>query len=144
MAVGGDVELTMKLDPKSNTEVGVNAVEIHVTFDHTKLQLNSITKSNSFGTVFQDAIIDNNLGIASIVLITPSQPDIKAIADIGSFSFHAIATGVSSVIITNDSNAALNDGKGTMIVANMVSSTITVDNSVDNIAPNAPSNLIVK
>jgi len=130
VAVGSDFNLVARVDPGSNTVQGINVVELHITFNPAVLQLSSITKSSAFGTVFQAAAIDNNAGTGSIVLMTPAQPDITATADIATFAFHAQAAGTNSpVVFTVASNAAVNDGNGTMVVGTRTGATVTATGS---------------
>jgi hypothetical protein len=139
--VGADFNLVARVNPGSNTVQGINAIELHVTFDPAVLQLSSITKSSAFGTIFQAAAIDNNAGTGSIILMTPAQPDITATADIATFAFHTQAAGINSpVAFTAASDAAVNDGNGTLVVGTRTGATVTIGNVGPDISPPTRSN----
>ena len=141
VSAGSDFTLVARINPGSNTSVGVNAVQLDVTFDPVNLQLSDIQKSDAFGTVFRSASINNSVGTASIVLITPSQPDITSTADIATFNFHAQAAGSSSVSFATSSNAAVNDDKGTLVVGTRTSASVMVTSSSDLTPPSYPPGL---
>lgn len=141
VSAGSDFALVARIDPGSNTSVGINAVQLDVTFDPTKLQLSDIQKSDAFGTIFKVASINNNAGTASIVLITPSQPDITSTSDVATFNFHAQAAGSSAVSFAASSDAAVNDDKGTLVVGTRTSASVTVTTSSDITPPSYPPGL---
>lgn len=141
VSAGSDFALVARIDPGSNTSIGINAVQLDVTFDPARLQLDSIQKSDTFGTVFRSALINNSAGTASIVLITPSQPDITSTADVATFNFHAQSAGSSSVSFATSSDAAVNDDKGTLVVGTRTAAAVTVTTSSDITPPSHPLGL---
>jgi len=141
VSAGSDFALVARVDPGSNTSIGINAVQLDVTFDPAQLQLDSIQKSDTFGTIFRSALINNSAGTASIVLITPSQPDITSTSDVATFNFHAQTAGSSSVSFATSSDAAVNDDKGTLVVGTRTAAAVTVTTSSDITPPSYPLGL---
>ncbi len=55
----------LKINPTTNQ---VTAVEVYLTFDKDKLNINSITNASTFAKVLKGAVIDNTQGTASFIL----------------------------------------------------------------------------
>lgn len=113
-----DTEFALKalIEPKGKK---VSASELHVIFDPKILKLESIVPSDEFSLVLAESQIDNNKGIASIVLGVPlEKPPVDSISPIATFNFQTLSvTGQTKVSFTDKSGAA---AEGTM--SNIISS----------------------
>jgi len=121
---GEDFDLVAQVNPGSNTVQGVNAVQLDVTFDHTVLQLSSITAVSPF-TILGSATINNTTGAASVALYIPGD-EVTVTSDVATLDFHAEAAGTSSVAFALTADAAVNDGNGTLVVGTRTPATVTV------------------
>jgi len=133
VAAGSDQSLVASVDPGSNTVDGVNAVELHITFDYTVLQVNSITVNSTAFTQLSAPTYDNGVGTATVVVFTTTP--VVAATNVATISFHAVSAATSSpVVFTTASNAAVDDGSGTPVVSTRTPAAITVTGS-DIVAP---------
>lgn len=101
------------IDPRGKK---ISAVELHIIFNSKILKLESIDSLEIFPVVLSSEKIDNEKGIASIVVAVPidkvSPVDISSIAR---FNFNAINNGVSEVVFSNESVAAAEGDAGNVI-----------------------------
>jgi hypothetical protein len=83
----------------------VSGVEMYLSFDHTKLQLNSAVVNSSAFLYELTNTIDNNAGVAHIVTgvkLSPLTPVILT-ATFVTLNFQVIGTGQSDITINNNS-----------------------------------------
>jgi hypothetical protein len=128
--------LDAKINPGTNQ---ITAVELHVTYDVSKFQVNSITQSSAFSMPLQAAVYDNNNGTASIMvgvpLNNPPTP-VKTDSSVATFSFRAIGDGGTSAISFASSTqaSALNETVDVITTRNPSQITITKKYSNDDFA----------
>jgi hypothetical protein len=100
----GTFSLDAKINPGTNQ---IAAVELHISFDQTKVRLNSISPSALFYDVLTPASIDNATGNASITLGTGSGTTyVTSLTTMATFSFTAIGNGTANVNFLNTTLAA--------------------------------------
>ncbi|MFA4817207.1 MAG: cohesin domain-containing protein [Parcubacteria group bacterium] len=134
MNVNQSLNLDAKVNPGNNQ---VTAVELHVTFDNSKLRLDSITpNSTAFPNVLQAAVLGNANGTASIIVgvaaTSPLSPVIST-ATIATFSFHSLATGDNSAVaFTSGSQAAAVGEDGDVLTARTPASVTITGVTYDN------------
>jgi len=122
--VGQTVELDARITPGTNL---VNSVELHFTFDQTKLQLDSITPSATFSLVLISASINNTNGTASIALGVPlSDPAITADASMATLSFTSLATVTDSPVTYTGASIAAAEGEGGNVIQSLVPAAVTI------------------
>ncbi|MFA5962201.1 MAG: hypothetical protein WC848_05960 [Parcubacteria group bacterium] len=140
VAAGADFNLVASVDPNSNDgsegNPGINAVELHITFDETVLQINTngiTVNTTAFSSLEGYPTFDNVAGTATVVVYT-STPEIIP-TDVATISFHAVSAATSSpVVFTTASNAAVNDGNGTQVVSTRTPAAVTITGT-DGVAP---------
>lgn len=137
--VGQTFSIDSTVSPGSDQ---ITAIEIHVTFDPTVLQLNSITPSSNFSQTLQKAIIDNSAGTGSIIVgVSAGQPvvPIIAVSNAAVFDFATIAASAgTSVSYTSSTIAtALNSQTNVLKTLNPASVVIVAPT---NILPSSSSN----
>lgn len=125
-ALNSAFNLDAVINPGTNS---ISAVEVHVTFDHTKLHLNSITPnsvSGAFTDILQAAQIDNNAGTGSIILSTggSSTGYVTSITTMATFNFTVIASGSSTVGLAGTMAAA--QGESGDVITTRTGATVTV------------------
>jgi hypothetical protein len=106
--VNSNPQLTAMINPNSNQ---VTAVELHISFDQTKLRLDGIsTVGSAFSVILQTAQIDNENGKASIIMGVSASSPIQPVANVSKvadFNFQALSTSVNTaVLITSNSLVA--------------------------------------
>ena len=127
------------LTPTINT--GTNAVSIvalRITFDQTRVALDSITPSTTFGTAESATAISNTNGTASVDLsVGNANPSVTGTYAVATLNFHAIATGDASVAFTGaaGTTGAAADGETGDVIITRTGATVTVDAGTDTTAP---------
>jgi len=123
--VGQDFNLVARVNPGSNTEQGINAVQLDVTFDPTVMQLSKVTPVAPFMEM-SAPIIDSKKGTVLVdFFIGASQ--VTAVSDVATLSFHAKGAAVGATVdFSPKSDAAVNDGKGTMVTEARTGATVNI------------------
>lgn len=114
---GSNFSLTLKINPGTNR---VSAVELYLSFDKTRLQLNNLTASTAFPTVLKSATIDGTTGTASITLGSPPDSPVTTIAEVVTLDFSVksnASAGNAGVAVVNTSKAAAVGETGNVIVS---------------------------
>jgi hypothetical protein len=137
VAVAEDFNLVASVDPNSNDGTsgnpGVNAVELHITFDGSVLDINSITVNSPTFTQLSAPVYDNDAGTATVVVFTTTPVVVPT--DVATINFHAVSGATNSpVVFTSESDAAVNDGLGTLVVLTRTPAAVTITGS-DSVAP---------
>jgi hypothetical protein len=136
VTVGADFTLDARLDPGANQ---VTAVALRVTFDQTKLRLDSITPSAAFPLVLASAIISNTNGTASIdVAVNTGAPTVTVPSSVAVFAFHALATATDSPVAFTTASivAAHGEAGNALLTRTPAAVTVTV---ADTTAPTITS-----
>lgn len=122
--IGDSFNVDVTINPGTNQ---VSAVELHITFDHTVLNLDSVTASSAFSTVLQAAAIDNSAGTASVILGVPlSGPNVTTTSDVATLTFHGIAAGTNSLVTIANTTQAAADGETGDVITSRTGAQITV------------------
>ncbi len=122
--VGDDFDLVATVDPGTNA---VSAVEMHVTYDQTKLRLDSITASSTFSLSLAAAVINNTNGTASIAVGIPlDNPSVTTTTDVATFAFHALANATSSPVTFTTASLASADGESGNAIATRTPAAVTI------------------
>jgi len=130
VTVGSNFDLVATIDPGTNL---VRAVELHVTYDETKLTLNGITCSSVFSTQIADPVIPGD-GTAAAYCGSLSNP-VTATSAVATFSFTATAPASNLTVAFMEDSAAAADGEGENdAIATMTNATVTIT-GVDTTAP---------
>jgi hypothetical protein len=88
-------------DPKGKK---INAAELHITFDSKILKLENIVPSDVFSLVFSNADINNEKGVAAIILAIPlDKPSRDKTSPIATFNFQALSQGGSYISFSDKS-----------------------------------------
>ena len=125
VAVNDDFNLVATIDP--TTTNAVSSVELHITFDQTKLRLDSITPSSTFSLELQAANINNTNGTASIAVGVPlASPSVTTISSVATFAFHALATATNSPVDFTTASIAAADGESGNVIVTRTGATVTV------------------
>lgn len=120
-----------------------SAAELHISFDNTKLRLDSIMASTVFTQVLTAAAIDNTAGTGSIVVgippPAPSPTPAPGNLPVASFTFTALASSTTpvSVIFTTQTKAA-GIGETANILTGMTPATVTIGGS-GNVPTSTPT-----
>jgi len=135
VVAGENFTLTAMINPGSNQ---VSGAELHVTYDHTKFSLNSITAPSApanctntptFSVVLQSASINNTNGTASITIgvctATPPAPVVTT-TTVATFSFHALAATTALPIAFASSTFATAIGEAGDVISTRTPANITV------------------
>lgn len=117
----------------------INAIDLYVNFDNTKLSLLNATAGKSiFNISVATPDYDNNKGI-----VTMSGVNTKGIktskALVAELTFKVIGTGQASVSISDKTAVYLNDGYGSNTLVTKDTATYTLTNNAQIISLNAPS-----
>jgi hypothetical protein len=127
------------LTPTINTGANhVSIVALRITFDQTKLALDSITPSATFGTIEAAAAISNTNGTATEDLsVGNANPSVNGTFAVATLNFHAIATGSASVAFTGaaGTSGAAADGETGNVVIGTTPATVTVNVDLSDTAP---------
>ena len=121
--LGQDFNITARINPGTNN---VGAVELDITFDPTVLQLNNITKSDSFNITLSSPTINNITGRGSIDLGLLTNPPsyINTVSNIATFNFTTLKVATNSPIsFAESSNASAN---GEYVVLNRENTNIII------------------
>ena len=133
---GSTFNLAATINPGSNA---VSAVELHVTFDQTKLRLDSITAGASFSLELMAANINNTNGTAAIALGVPlGSPSMTTTSTVATFAFTALSTATNSPVAFATTSIAAADGESGNVITTRTSGTVTV-NAADATAPTGGS-----
>lgn len=125
--VGDDFVLTPTINTGTNA---VSIVALRITFDQTRLQLDSITPSTTFGTAESSTTISNTNGTASVDLsVGNANPSVTGTYAVATLNFSAIATGAASVAFTGTggTTGAAADGETGDVIITRTPSTVTVE-----------------
>ena len=123
---------------------GVNKVSIvalRITFDKTKLALDTITPSATFGTAESATTINNTTGIGIVDLsVGTANASVSGTFAVAALGFHSIATGSASVAFTGaaGTSGAAADSETGNVVMGTTPITVTV-NAVDTTPPTGGS-----
>ena len=112
VANGSDFSLTVRLDPGSHH---VNGVFLRTSFDHAKLNLDSINVSGSFPTFMAPTTISNSDGTARVDVGTSygAPPyNITSPMTFATFNFHAVGAGTSSPVAFTTGTQVMADDTG--------------------------------
>jgi hypothetical protein len=124
---GSAFSLDAMINPGTNR---VSAVELHITFDHTKLNIGSITPNTlAFPEILTAAQIDNNAGTALIVLGSGSSAYVTTTSAIATINFTAVASGTDNVSLSGTRAAASGEGS-TNVITSLTGSAVTVSDVV--------------
>lgn len=139
ISVGQQFTLDARINPATNA---VSAVELRVTFDRTKVRLDSIVPSAVFPLEIFPASINNTDGTASIVLGVPfADPSVIATSSVALFSFTSLSAGVGSSVAFTIASIAVADGEAGNVIVTRMPATVTVL-APDTTPPTAPGNPI--
>lgn len=143
---GDDFTLVATINPNANE---ITAAELHVSFDHSKFSLSSITAPDApadcsatptFSVPLQSATINNTNGTGSITLGVcmpgdgfPATP-VVTVTPVATFVFHAISGTSGPLPISFTGSIASAAGE----TENVVASTVPVDVKVDSPDVTAP------
>jgi hypothetical protein len=108
--LGQNFNITARINPGTNN---VGAVELDITFDPTVLQLNNITKSDSFNITLSSPTINNITGRGSIDLGLLTNPPsyINTVSNIATFNFTTLKVATNSPISFVESSDASANGE---------------------------------
>jgi len=130
---GANLPLAVMINPGTNA---ISAVALHITYDQTKLSLDSITPSATFSLVLLAASIDNTNGTASIDLGVPTtSPSATTTSIIATFNFHAIATGTNSPVDFTVASQAAADGEAGNVVFTRTGALVNIVTDPGDITP---------
>lgn len=122
--VGDDFNLVATINPGVNA---VSAVELHVTYDQTKLRLDSVTASATFSLSLATAVINNTNGTASIAMGVPlANPSVTTTTPVATFAFHALATATNSPVAFTTASLASADGESSNAIVTRTSALVTI------------------
>lgn len=124
---GGNFVLTPTINTGTNA---VSIVALRITFDQTRLQLDSITPSTTFGTAESSTAISNTNGTATVDLsVGNANPSVTGTYAVATLNFSAIATGAASVAFTGTggTTGAAADGETGDVIVTRTPSTVTVE-----------------
>lgn len=114
-SIGKDFNLIAKVNPGSNVEKGINAVQLDLNFDAKVLELSEVVAAEPFmqmGT----SNIDNNKGTLSATFFIGGA-QAKAVSDVARLKFHAKSANTPSVVsFSQTAQVAANDGNGSMVL----------------------------
>lgn len=111
----GTFSLDAKINPGTNQ---IAAVELHISFDQTKVRLDSISPSTLFYDVLTPSSIDNTTGKASIALGTGSGTTYAtSLSTMATLSFTTIGDGTANVNFLDTTLAADPNEEGNVITA---------------------------
>ena len=116
--------LKAMIDPKG---MKISASQLDITFDPKMLKLESIDPSEGFSLVLANSKIDNEKGMASVVLGVPlGKPSMDSVAHVATFNFQTLSTvGQTKVTFTNESGAAA-DGASNNVISSLEPATINI------------------
>lgn len=133
VTVNDDFNLVATIDPGTNA---VSAVELHVTFDQTKLRLDSITPSSAFSLELEAPSINNTNGTASIAVGVPlSSPSVTTVSAVATFAFHALAVGTNSPVTFTNASLASADGESGDVIVTRTPASVTISAGADTTPP---------
>jgi hypothetical protein len=122
---GGDFDLIANVNPGSNLEKGINAVQLDINFDPAVLELSKIESVAPFVQMGSPSIDNKNGTISATFFIGGSQ--VNKISSVATLSFHAKAANNDSLIsITSTSQATVNDGSGSMVLGGKGKAKVTI------------------
>ena len=122
--IGDDFNVEARIDPGTNA---VTAVELHFTFDETKLRLDSITESPAFSDILTPASIDNSSGTASIILgVGTGGTSVTGDELVATLGFHALDGITDSTVDYTSSSIAAAEGESGNVVTTRNSATVMV------------------
>lgn len=131
--VGSGFSMAAVLNPGTNA---VNAIELHITFDPTRLRLDGVTPGTAFPLELQAPRIDNMSGTASISLGAPlSSPSVTMTSTVATFAFTALSAGTDSPVTFTAASAAAADGELSDVVLTRIPGTVTVNLGADATPP---------
>jgi hypothetical protein len=120
----GTFSLDAKINPGTNQ---IAAVELHISFDQTKVRLDSISPSTLFYDVLTPSAINNTAGNASITLGTGSGTTYAtSLATMATFSFTTIGNGTANVNFL-DTTLAADPNEGENVITAKSGAVITVN-----------------
>ena len=121
---GQGFSLDAMINPGTNS---VSAVTLHITYDQTKIALDSITPSSTFSLVLLASSINNTNGTASMDLGIPTtSPSVATTSPVATFAFHAIAPGVAQPIVFTTASMAAADGETGNVITTRTGASVTV------------------
>jgi len=126
VANGSNFTLTPTITTGGNH---VSIVALRITFDRTRIALDSITPSSTFASIESAAVINNTNGTASIDLsVGNANPSVTGTYSVATLNFHAIATGSASAAFTGaaGTSGAAADGETGNVVISTTPATVTV------------------
>jgi hypothetical protein len=127
VAVGKDFDLIAQVNPGSNADKGVNAVQLDMTFDPAILQLSGVKEIAPFAQM-GTAKIDNEKGTLSMVLFIGAS-GATSTSDLATLSFQAKNPSESSAIsFASTAEVAINDGNGSMVLGTKKGATVVISN----------------
>ncbi|MEI7890706.1 MAG: cohesin domain-containing protein [bacterium] len=113
--VGKDFNLVAKIDPGSNVEKGINAVQLDFDFDGSKLEFFGATAMEPFAQM-GSSVVDNQRGIVSMTFFIGGS-QLKNVSDVAKLSFRAkLASDETVIAFSQTAQAAANDGSGSMVL----------------------------
>ncbi len=95
----GSFSIASQIDPGSNQ---VSAVELHLKFNPSLVQLTNVASSSAFPVILQSPIIDNTNGTLLLTVgITPLNP-VTTVNTVATFNFHALNQDLFSATFSYD------------------------------------------
>lgn len=141
--VNQDIVVNVVVDPHTNA---VNAVELHIEFDVTKLRLDSLVDSSTFSLELAAASINNTNGTASIALGVPLEnSSVTAITTVATLTFHTLATVSPTTLMIDDAASIVSaDGESGDALMSVRNGTVTIgaegsDTTAPVLSAGAPS-----
>ncbi len=127
ISTGQNFTLDARINPGSNE---VTAVDLQVTFDQSRLRLDSISTADSpFSVTLQAASINNNNGTASIVVGVPTaNPPAPVTADskIATFTFTGIGAAANSQTAFASGSVAAAIGESGDVLTSRTGAAVTI------------------
>jgi hypothetical protein len=122
-AVNESFSLIAMQDPAGKK---INAVDLHIVFDPKLLKLESIEPAGEFSLLLTDSQIDNESGVASIIVAVPLEAkSIEVSSVVATLNFKSITAGRAVVSFTDKSVAAA-DEEANNVVAVRGTTTVNI------------------
>jgi hypothetical protein len=124
-SVGKDFNLIAKVNPGSNVEKGINAVQLDVNFDSAILEFSNVSAVEPFMQMGAP-VVDNNKGTLSVAFFIGGS-QIKSISDVANLTFKAKKVSADSVVsFASSAQVAANDGNGSMVLGDSGKASVKV------------------
>lgn len=125
VALNTNFSTKVRVDPVGS---GVTAIELHLAFDKTKINLVSIAASSSFSNVLIQPVINNTAGTAVVVLGVPVPPatPVTVASDLVTVNAKTLGVSGSTQISVASSTVVAAVGSTTNVAGTFGSITVTI------------------